>query len=153
MDLEAHRLAGQRMIEVEQQPLCAHLPYQARIAALAVGGRELHHIAHVVLFIRIAELVHQGQLHTLQQLGIALAKSLARRQLKARVNALTEADQPRLDGRRQLTRAQRQGRRLVVKGIDQIAAIGGAEPVMQGQERTSLDEIHDFSLFDRLPGF
>jgi hypothetical protein len=24
---------------------------------------------------------------------------------------------------------------------------------MQGQERTSLDEIHDFSLFDRLPGF
>src|SRR6218665_363625 len=76
MHFKAARLAGQRVVEVEQQPVLAHLLHAAGIGTLPVRRRELHDVADVVLLVRIAELLHQAHLHTLQQIGIALAEGL-----------------------------------------------------------------------------
>src|SRR5256885_10999750 len=46
LHFERHRLARQRVVEVEQHgAVLAHLHHGARVAAQAVGRGELHHVA------------------------------------------------------------------------------------------------------------
>ena len=56
MGFEGYRLTRQRMVEVELNRIAraAHLLHRTRVLALAIGRRELHHIADLVFFIRVA---------------------------------------------------------------------------------------------------
>ena len=81
------------MVEVEQHgAVFAHLHHGPGVAALAVGRGELHHIAHVVLFVGVAQLVHQLARHPLLHVGVALAKGLAGGQLEAGTGLVRTGD-------------------------------------------------------------
>src|SRR6218665_2525248 len=117
LDLEGHGLARQRVVEVELHGRVLQADHGARVAARAVRRGELHHVAHAVLLGGIAELGQQTARDPLLHLGIALAEGRARRQLELLVRALGQAEQPLLDGWRQLAGAQRQRRRLAPQRV------------------------------------
>lgn len=99
LHLEAHGLAGERVVEIEQNgAVGTHLAHGASIAARAIGRGELHHVAHRVLLGRVAQLVQELARHPLLHLGLALAKGLARGKVDHRSRALFQADQALLDG-------------------------------------------------------
>ena len=150
MHFERDGLAGKRVVEVEQQRLVPQLAHHARITALPVRARELHHVAHRINLVRVAQLAQQRQLHALQQLGVAVAEGFARGQLETLVRTLGQADKARLDGGRQLAGAQRQRRRLVVEGVDDVGAVRAREPVMQREEGAGLDGVHSKEVGERL---
>ena len=96
-----HRPTGQRVIEVKKHGIADFfdLLHRTRVLALAVGRRKLHHIAYAVFFIGVAQFIEQLARHPLQQLRVALAKSLACGQLKGGARAFGQAQQALLDGR------------------------------------------------------
>lgn len=127
------------MVEVEQHgAVVTHLLHSARVTAQAVRRRELHHIAHVVLFVRVAQFVEQLAGHPLLHVGIALTKSLARCQLEAGARAFGQAQQALLHGGRQLARAQRQRGGLVIKGVDHVTCRPD-QAVVQSEEGAGLN--------------
>jgi hypothetical protein len=121
-----HRLARQRVVEVELHGLASFalfdLLHRARILARTIGRRELHHITHLVLLVRVAQFIEQLARHPLHQLRVALAKGLTGWQLKGGACALGQADQPLLNGRRELARAQAQRGGLATEGVDDVRA-------------------------------
>ena len=153
MDLEPHRLAGQRVVEIEQQPTLADLAHHAGVGALPVGRGELHDIAHAVFSVGIPQLGQQRAAHALQQLHVSLAEGLTGGQVEAGPGALGQADQARIDGRGKLPAAQRQRRRLAVEGVDDSLPVGPAEAVVQGQEGTQAHARDVDSGSDRQNGY
>jgi hypothetical protein len=115
-----------------------HLLHSTRVTAQAVGCRKLHYVAHVVLFVRVAQFVEQLAGHPLLHVRIALAKSLARRQLKAGARAFWQAQQALFHSGRQLARAQRQRGGLVIEGVDHVTRRPG-QAVVQSEERAGLN--------------
>ncbi len=127
------------MVEVKQhRPIVTHLQHCARVAALAVGRGELHHIAYVVLFVRVAQLVQQLLGHPLLHIGIALAKSLTGRHVKRGARAFGQAQEALLHGGRQLAGAQRQSGGFVGKSVDHIPRRAG-QAVVQREEGARLN--------------
>jgi len=92
---------------------------------------------------RVAHLAQQIAADPLQHIGVARPKGFALGQLKAGARALGQAHQMLLQGRRQLTRAQRQGGGLVRKGVDDVALRAG-QAVVQGQKGAGGDTHNGF---------
>ena len=90
------------MVEVElnRPTLAAQLLHRAGILALAVRRGELHHIADLVGFIGVAQLVEQLARHPLNQLGVAVTKGNAGWQLEGGAFPFGHAQNALLDGRR-----------------------------------------------------
>ncbi len=130
------------MVEVEQHGVtalaAAHLLHIAGVAAQTVRRGELHHITDGVLLVRVTHLVQELAGHPLQHVGIAVAKGLASRNLEGGAGALFQANQALLDRRSQLARAQGQGGRLAVEGVDDVAR-GAGQPVMQREKGSGRD--------------
>ena len=84
----------------------------------------------------------------LQHLGVALAEGLAGASSNECARALGQADQARLDRRRELAGAERQRGRLVVEGVDDVGAVGAAQAVVQGQEGAGLDAVQGVQPFE-----
>jgi hypothetical protein len=82
LHFKPHRLAGQRVVEVEQhRAVFAHLAHGTGIAAQSIGGGELHHVTRGVLLVRITEFVEQLARHPLHHVGLVLTEGLARCQI------------------------------------------------------------------------
>jgi hypothetical protein len=62
LDLEGHGLAGQRVVEVEHRAVAHQFAQHTGETALAVRRGELHHVADVVLGLRVAVLAQQARL-------------------------------------------------------------------------------------------
>jgi hypothetical protein len=78
---------------------------------------------------------------------LALTKGLAIVKLQGGVHALLQTQQAPLNGWGQLTRAQTQGGRLTIKGVDDDLPLGARHAVVQGQERTFFDVGHGVVLW------
>src|SRR5687767_6089898 len=57
LDVERHRPAGQRMVEVEHEGAALDLTHDPGEAALAVGRRKAHDVAHPIVLVGVAVLV------------------------------------------------------------------------------------------------
>ena len=90
----------------------------------------------------LTEFIEQLAGHPLHHLGLALAKGFTGGQLDHGAGALFQADQPLLDGWRQLPgpQAERGGRSR--EGIDVGPALQIGHAVVQGEEGTVLDLGH-----------
>ena len=71
----------------------AHLLHGTGVAALAVWRGELHHIAHVVLLQRVAQLVQQLARNPLLHVGLAVAKGFAGGNIERGARAFRQAQQ------------------------------------------------------------
>ena len=101
MHLKHHGLTGQRVVEVKlnRRSVRLDLLHGAGVLAHAVGGGELHHVACMVALVRVTQLVEQFAANPLDQLGVALTKSLTGRHLKGDTRALAQPQQPLLKRR------------------------------------------------------
>ena len=135
MHFKCHRLARQRVVEVEQYRvtvfIIAYLLHCTGVTAHAVWRRKLDHVTHLVLLVGVTHFKQQLAGNPMHPVGIALAKSLSGRNVEGRAYALVQPEQALLHGGRQLARAQRQRGRLVVEGVDDVARRAG-QAVMQG---------------------
>jgi len=116
----------------------AHLQHHPGELALAVGGGELHHIAHVVGFMGVAHVAQHLAGQPLLHLRVAFAKGGAGRQLKRGAGALFHVHQAGFNRGREFSGAQAQGSGLAVEGVDDVPG-RAAQAVMQGEKGARLN--------------
>jgi len=138
LNLETHRLTGQRVVEVKQHGLVVDLLHGTSERALARGCRELHHITNGIVLVGIAKFAQGFLGHPLHHVRVAWPKGFARCQLEGLMRPLAQAQQPLLHGGRQLTRAHGQGRGFVGKGVDDVA-LRSRKSIVQGEKRIGAD--------------
>jgi hypothetical protein len=119
-----HRLAGQRVVEVEQQPvLRPQLAHHAGVGPWPSGVGNCTTSPTLVLGVGVTHLGSRRRFTRCSSSGLR-SRRPRRRAARSLVRALGQADQALLDGRRQLPGAQGQRGRLVVKGVDHVGAVG-----------------------------
>jgi DNA repair protein RadC len=129
-----HRLASQRVVEVEQNTLVfAHLQHHTGKLALVVGRGELHHVTHGVLLAGVTHLREHLARQPLLHGRVAFAKGGTGGQLKGAVCALFQPDETGLHRRCQLARAQRERGGLGLEGVDDVPG-RAAHAVMQREK-------------------
>ena len=137
LHLEAHGLAGQRMVEVKERTSLVLLLQHARKAA-AIRGGKFHQVAGLVGAGVVGQAVALKQCvgDALDEVGIALAEGLARRQFEDAMLAIGHSDEAIFQHFRHLADTQLQGGRLTFKGVDHIGAVfRQAQAVMQREKR------------------
>ncbi len=105
---------------------------------MAIGRGELHHITHVISFVRVAHVAQHFARQPLLHVGVALAKSGACGQLECGACALFHVHQAGFHRGGQFPRAQAQRGGLAGEGVDDVPS-RAAQAVVQGEERARLD--------------
>ena len=136
LHLKGHRLPGQRVVEVEaHRPVGGHFHRRTGVLAAPVGGGELHHVAHGVLLLRVAQAVQQLARHPLHHLRLARAEGLTGGQLNHRPCALLQPQQALLQRRREFAAADAQRARLAgLEGVDDDLPLRTGQAVVQGEK-------------------
>ncbi len=143
-DVDAQRLAGERVIEVERRPVVVERE-QGPGDPAPVGGQHLDRVARRKRVARRAAGAgagtHEGAAaDPLQQRRIALAVGLCLAEFEARIATFGKSDQACLDRVGHLAYSQLQRRRLTVEGVDHHLPGGQQrDTVMERQVRTRLD--------------
>ena len=125
-------LASQRVIEIEKRIISVDFKQHPGKAATARRS-EFNDIPRLVFLAKLGIFSERGAGNPLQQFRIAFAKCFGRRQRKAALGAIGQANQALLKKWGKLARAELQGGWIAIEGCNDVVAILRRESVMQRQ--------------------